>query len=159
MVLRNGRGLISSVFRQSSLQQKKFTHAGFIRKIKNQWVVYHFIDDKIKSGMRIEPLQHFIDANSCSSYAFCRYQLSNQEKQRLDNIIAQSPKRQLSFDADFNLQSDSAMYCTEWIAKSLDSATQQNDFVPQTTFEGLTYIAPDNLYLNKHCMLIYQNRY
>ena len=45
------------------------------------------------------------------------------------------------------------------IAKALDKATQHKDFIPQTKTGTLTYIAPDNLYLNEHCKLIYQNNY
>ena len=47
----------------------------------------------------------------------------------------------------------------EWIAKSLAIATQQKDFIPTTTVGALTYIAPDNLYLNAHCNLIYKSEY
>ena len=157
IILRNGRGLISSVFRQSSLHQRVFSHAGFIHKMKNQVYIYHFIDDVTKSGLHIETLQHFINANECSAYAVFRYQLNTYEQQRLETIIAAPRQNTIPFDSNFDLTTDSALYCTEWIAKTLTKATQQTDFIPTTTVGALTYIAPDNLYLNAHCTLIYKS--
>ena len=159
LVLRNGKGLISSIFRSASLQQPKFTHAGFLFKANNQWSVYHFIDDKKNGGLHIEPLQRFINKESCTSFAFYRYDLSSNQQQQLESIITATSKQHLPFDSNFDLTTDTAMYCTEWIAKTLDRATKKKNYIPQTTAAALTYIAPDNLYLNSHCKIIYTNEY
>lgn len=157
LVLRNGKGLFSTIFRNSSMQQPRFTHAGLLLKTSNQWFVYHFIDDDSQSGLHIETLSHFTGDNVCNTYAFYRYTLNLRERQRLVNIMFASRKQSIPFDSDFNLATDSAMYCTEWIAKALNKTTAKENFIPRTTIADYTYIAPDNLYLNTHCHLLYKN--
>ena len=159
LILRNGKGLLSSVFRKSSLNQPLYTHAGFLYKFNNTWYVYHYIDDEKQSGLHIERLSDFIDYKICSSYAFYRYHLNSNVKHHLDSLIISSQYLSLPFDSEFNFESDSALYCTEYIAKILINATGQQDFIPTTTVGLFNYIAPDNLYLNANCNLIYKNEY
>ncbi len=159
LVLRNSKGLLSSVFRNSSLQEKQFTHAGFLYKIKNEWFVYHFIDDNKSSGLHIEALHDFIANEKCTAYAFYRYQLKTEEQYKLESIISSSKTELISFDSDFDLATDSSMYCSEWIAKTLSKAVPLKHFIPETTVGTFTYIAPDNLYLNTHCKLLYKNEF
>ncbi len=159
LVLRNSKGLLSFVFRNSSLQERKFTHAGFLYKINNEWLVYHFIDDNKNSGLHTEALHDFIANEKCTAYAFYRYQLNTEEQNKLDSIISSSKNELISFDSDFDLATDSSMYCSEWIAKTLSKAVIEKHFIPETTVAGYTYIAPDNLYLNTHCKLLYKNEF
>jgi hypothetical protein len=160
LVLRDTKGLLSTVFRNASLQEKKFTHAGLLHKSNTEWFVYHFMDgDNNQNGLHIEPLSKFINSDKCSSYAIYRYTLNSKQLQGLDSIISDTEKQVIVFDSDFNLKTDDAMYCTEWIAKTLEKVTDQKDFIAQTTFDNYTYIAPDNLYLNIHCQFLYQDEY
>lgn len=159
LVLRNSKGLLSSVFRNSSLHQRRFTHAGLLHKINNKWFVYHFIDDDKKGGLHIEPLSHFIDNNTCIGYSYYRYNLNQKDQQKLDSIISIPENQFIPFDSAFDLSTDSSMYCSEWIAKTLSKATGVKNFIHQTSVAGYTYIAPDNLYLNMHCKLIYNETY
>ena len=157
VVLRDGKGFISSVFRQSSLQQKRFTHAGFIHKKNNAIYVYHYLDDKAQSGLHIETFADYVSSDKSSAFAIVRYDLPAVALQQLNNYIATSPLFAVAFDSGFDLCSDSTLYCTEWIAKALAKASNQKDFIPETMVGSLTYIAPDNLYLNNHCKIIYES--
>ncbi len=159
VILRNGKGLLSSIFRSSSLKDPYYTHAGVIHEMNKSWFVYHYIDEDLKSGLHIEPLSNFVDKQFCSSLALLRYPLKPIEKIRFDSLLIISNKQAIPFDNEFSLTSDSAYYCTEWIAKLLERSTLDKDYIPVTSVGQYSYIAPDNLYLNEHCKLIYKYEY
>ena len=159
VVLRNGKGLISTAFRSSSVQHKQYTHAGFVQRINNRMFVYHFIDDKENSGLHIEKLDEFINADKCDGFAAYRYHLNEIEYRRLNSFITDTTNKLIHFDPHFDLLTDTLMYCTEWIAKTLNKATGKKDFIPNSISGSFTYVAPDNLYFNTPCELIYKYKY
>jgi hypothetical protein len=144
IVLREGKGLISSAFSKMSLKEKKYSHAGFIVTEGNEWLVYHFID-KGKKGITVEKLEDFVSDEECSSFAVYHPAYSQDQQMTIASLIKNPVDRNKEFDSDFDLKTDDKFYCTEWIYKLL----RQTGFdIPVSAVNNTEYVAPDNLYIN-----------
>ena len=161
IILRSGKGFISDVFRQFSLNDKKYSHAGIISVKQNKVFVYHILGGEAKqpTQMRKELLDSFCSATENNSFAIYRYDLTNTEKENMLNNLNSFSQKKIIFDSHFDLATDSAMYCTELVYKMVESATTKKNYLPVTVIDGNKFIAPDNLYINAHARLIYSYAY
>jgi hypothetical protein len=150
VILRESNGLLAGVFKSFSLEEKKYSHAGFILKEKSNYYVCHFIDAS-SGGFTKESVIDFTSPDQCRSFAVYRPAYSPKQKQCITACINDPANKQLHFDDRFELKSDSSMYCTEWIYKCLMKA---GFHVPVTKLDAVEYIAPDNLYINNFTLKI-----
>ena len=157
LILRNSNGLLSSFFRNCSIQEKKFSHAGLLKKINDQWFVYHFMDGET-SGLNIETLNSFIDKKKCNQFAIYKFALSESQQMQLLLLIDATKSASITFDNAFDLSTDSKMYCTEWVAKLINRSAGCS-IIPYTSVSGVFFYAPDNLYLNSYCSKVYEKRF
>ena len=149
VVLRDGKGIFSSVFKNSSQKEKKYSHVGFILKEQDTIFVAHYIDEGKSYGLKLETWNDFVNANKCNSIGIYRFSLNKNQLCKLDQIIHSSLKTPLPFDDHFDLSSDNSYYCTEWISKSLRQAASFK--LPVTEIAGMNFITPDNIYMNSLC--------
>jgi hypothetical protein len=175
IVLRSGKGFISDVFRQFSLKDKNYSHAGIISVEQNKVFVYHILgeenrrpevsgqkpEDKIMKGesLRKELLESFCNSKENNAYAIYRYDLSKKAKENIITNLHSMARKKIVFDSYFDLATDAAMYCSELVYKAVTAAAGDKKYIPFTMVEGNKYIAPDNLYLNPHAALIYSYTY
>src|SRR6185436_6747015 len=163
IILRSGKGFISDVFKQFSLKDKTYSHAGIVSIEKDGIFVYHILgeeqeDGRINSGsLKKDLLETFCNPDENRSYAVYRYDLSALSKEKMINRLKTASEEKIIFDSQFDLASDSAMYCTELIYKVVTSASADKDYIPVTIVDEKKYIAPYNLYLNRHATFVYSN--
>jgi hypothetical protein len=55
------------------------------------------------------------------------------------------------FDTQFNLASDDRMYCSEFVYKAIEQATNNKTVLPVTTINNIKFITLDNLFINPFC--------
>ena len=161
LILRHGRGIISDAFMQLSVKEKKYSHSGLIHKEGGKVYVYHAIggEDNPDSKLRKDWLTTFCDPRYVHSFAIYRYDLNERKKKILDSLATQLYNKGVLFDLKFDLATDSVMYCSEFVYKSLQKASNQKDYISTNKVNGITYVPIDNLYLNKHCSFIYSHSY
>jgi hypothetical protein len=161
IILRSGKGFISDVFRQFSLKDKRFSHSGIVSVEKNRIFVYHILGDERSYGSQVrkELLDSFCNGKENNSFAVYRYDLTTDEKKNMVTNLQLFSERKIKFDSHFDLETDSAMYCTELVYKAVEATTGNKQYLPYTIINGNKYIAPDNLYMNRHSKLIYSYIY
>lgn len=161
IVLRSGRGFISSAFKKINQKDKRYSHAGIISNESNKLFVYHMIggEENPSKKMLREPLENFCLPQSAQEFGIYRYDLSNKEIQQENYLVKNYYEKQLIFDTKFDLHSDSAMYCTELVYKIISSAAPGKIPLSVSLAAGIEYIACDDLYMNKSCQLIYSLKY
>ena len=152
VVLRDSKGIFSSVFKNISQKEKKYSHVGFILKERDTIFVAHYIDEGKSNGLKLETWNDFVNANKCNSIGIYRFSLSKSQFSKLDQIIHSSLQTPLPFDDHFDLSTDNNYYCTEWISKSLWQAASFK--LPVTEIAGMNFITPDNIYMNSFCRKI-----
>ena len=156
IVLRNGKGLISELFRNTSRLKKEYSHAGIILIEEKDTLVAHMMGDGLTSGLRTESLSSFCSSDKNISYAVYRYDLKPSQEQSITNFVHIIKASQIPFDDRFNLDSDSALYCTELIFKSLSTAGYK---LQCSDLRGEKYLSIDDLYVRNKAELIFEHHY
>ncbi|HUX84068.1 MAG TPA: hypothetical protein VMV20_02460 [Chitinophagaceae bacterium] len=158
LVLRTGNDFISQSLRLFSLKDPTYSHGGLARIRGGKLLVYHAIggEDNPAETLRRDPLGYFWDPEHNWGIAIYRYDLNRDGIRKLDSMEQLFYSRKVKFDLKFDLKTDDSLYCTEFIYKSLLRATGDSSYIPLTHWAGLTYVATDNLFLNRHAKLIYR---
>jgi len=161
LILRHGRGIISDAFMQLSIKDKKYSHSGIIHKEGKKIFVYHAIggEDNPNSKLRKDLLIDFCNPRYVHSFAIYRFDLNETKEKILDSLATTFYESGIVFDLKFDLSTDTAMYCTEFVYKLLQRASNQKDYIITNKVNGITYVPIDNLYLNIHCSFIYSHSY
>lgn len=159
LVMRNGKGIISSWFRKMSLNDPQFTHAGLVELVNGKPYVVHCRQEGQPEGIVRESLTDFVNKNNCSAYAVYRFEISQQSRDNLRVMLEKDIQRGVTFDEEFNLNNGTREYCTEYVFNRVSLVSGDHNFLPVTKSGDYVYIAPDNLYLNKHAYRIWQQLY
>jgi hypothetical protein len=146
IVLRRGKGVVSHWFASMSQKDPYFSHAGIVIKINEQVKVVSCRQDYSPSGLVEESLAEFLSLSVTEGYAIYRHPLSLQEKNGIDSLIQSDLNHIIPFDAAFELDLDSAYYCTEYIASRMNFV--HSGLITESEGKGWKYIAPDDLYYN-----------
>jgi hypothetical protein len=154
LIFRDGKGFISKAFRKLSLTDPHYSHAGIIHRESNNLFVYHIIggEGKLNSKMRKEKLADFCSSSLSDGFAVFRTDLKGAA---IDSLAGYYYSKKISFDTDFNLDTDDKMYCTELLYKVLEKVSGRNNFITLTHLSGFTYVACDNIYMSLHNKNIY----
>lgn len=155
LVFRNGHGLISRMFQNCSLKEKKYGHTGIVLIKNNLPYVAHVQQDRPGPALMVEPLSQFWNASICNEGAVYRLDLNNSQNKNFTTLLNLNLKKNLLFDAKFDMDDHSHVYCSEWIRDMVVKSTGDSTYFPISVAGDFKYIAPDNLYLNEHAQLIY----
>ncbi len=177
LILRCGNDFVSESLRDFSQQEKLFSHSGIALRNNGIMYVYSNMAGDINPDeiMRRDVIDSFLTPVTNVAMGVYRYDITNEELQKLKTIINDHYTHQLQFDMNFDLATDDKMYCAEMIAKALEHATNKrllftksliNDelkgkylkkllerkIVPSEKIaDQKEYYALDNLYLNPNC--------
>lgn len=157
LVLRTGNDFISQTLRRFSRVDKTYSHCGIVRKEDGKFFVYNAIggEDNPDAKLRKESFEQFCDPGHNLGFGIFRYRLKERELNRLDSIVGLFYDKKIPFDLQFNLETDSSLYCAEFVYKALSLATGQSHYLPVSQIGDFKYVAIDNLFLNKHTIKIY----
>jgi len=125
LVTRMNDNIISFHLKNFNLTDKSFSHAGVI-VIKNGQKLVCNIDanEKGLDTVRYDPIDSFINPKENYICGLFRYKLSETEQQDFVKGLNSYHDRKAHFDRVFDLNTDSLIYCSEMISKSLTRATQ-----------------------------------
>lgn len=154
LVLRCSRGLVGDWFRMTSMDDRKFSHAGIFIQTENGPAVAHVSQDP-PAGLKIEALDQFCSGRSSSLVGWVRTDLSEKQRKRIHVLVKQELAQGRLFDDRFSLDENQRQYCTEWVRGVFITATHDSTYIPVTNAAGFRYVAPDNLYMNHHSTLIH----
>jgi hypothetical protein len=155
LVFRNGHGLISRMFQNCSLTEKKYGHTGVVLIRDNVPFVAHVQQDRPGPALIVEPLNQFWNKSICNKGAVYRLDFDNSCKEKFASVLQNQLNTPITFDAKFDMQEQTHVYCSEWIRNMIVETTGDTGYFPISVAGDFRYIAPDNLYLNDHAQLIY----
>lgn len=156
LVFRSGNGVISDWFRRCSLTDPSYSHAGILLKYNGVDYVVHMEQTAADGSLRMERLSDFWGPRISHAGAVYRLDLPEEQRQRLQREIRADLQKGVVFDEQFVLDDDAKMYCSEWIRNKVIHATSESDYFPVSMAGDFRYVAPDNLYINPHAMLVYK---
>lgn len=161
LVLRTGNDFISLTLRQFSVHNKTYSHCGIVRVINGKVYVYNAIggEDNPNARLRRDSFENFCNPEHNTGFGIFRYSLTPVQHHRLDSMADLYYKLRIKFDMKFDLKTDSAMYCAEFVYKTVIQATQDSAFIPLSHIGSFEYVAIDDLFLNGHTNLVYQAKF
>jgi hypothetical protein len=154
IVLRDSKSLIGSHFKKMSQHDKKFSHAGIIRKENGTAFVYHMANENGQSGLLKSKLNDFVNTQVCRSYEIVRYPLKDNMRTQLLNQIDLLLTDKIHFDDEFVLNNQS-YYCSELIADLIN--TYSSIRIPYSQIGDYKYYAIDNLYYQLPIQIIHNS--
>ncbi len=161
LIVRHGKGFISSAFMRFSQKDIRYSHAGLVCIEHGKTFVYHAIGGEENSSNKLKKdiIEDFCDPGSVYSFGLYRYSLSASEMLKADSLVHMYFNAGLEFDTALDLSTDSKMYCSEFIYKVLKTVAPGKKIIPLSKVSENEYVAIDNLYLNTFCKSIYSHSY
>lgn len=161
VIFRNGTDDISRAARSFNRQDKTYSHCGIIAIENDSVFVYHEIGGVYNPSNQLirQPIDSFCNPSEADKFAVYRYPLSDTQKDALSKLLQAYYHAKLSFDFFFNFYTDDKMYCSEFVFKSINTAT--NGLIKGIIHTDQTplYIALDDLYINEYAKLIINVRF
>ena len=180
LVLRCGNDFISESLSDFSQQEKLYSHSGIAIMDDGIMYVYSNMAGDINPDeiMRRDDIDSFITPVNNVAVGVYRYDITNEEVEKLKAIIHTHYMNKLQFDMNFDLSTNDKMYCAEMIAKAVEDATSKRIIFSKTLINNALkekylkkllekriipsakvadqreYFAIDNLYFNPHCMQV-----
>src|SRR5688572_9271399 len=177
LILRCGNDYISESLSDFSQHEKLYSHSGIALMDEGIIYVYSNMAGEINPDeiMRRDPVDSFITPANNVAVGVYRYDITNEELEKLKTIIHGHYLNKLQFDMNFDLSTDDKMYCAEMIAKAVEDATSDRIIFSKTLInqalkekylkkllerkivpsakvaDQKEYLALDNLYFNPHC--------
>ncbi|RYY96859.1 MAG: hypothetical protein EOO11_12420 [Chitinophagaceae bacterium] len=174
LVLRLGDDMLSYSIQYLSAKDPSYSHAGFIvERNGSPWVGHIAPGSAGTDTIRYEPIDSFLAPATNIKAGLYRYTLDTAERGRYLGQLALYGRQGVHFDHTYDLRTDSLLYCSELIAKSLAAATEnririEGSHVPEkmlplmyaffkgqpiekAEFRTRKYISLDQLYLHPAC--------
>jgi len=161
IIFRNGNDEVSHVARSMSRKDTSFSHCGIIINENDSIYVYHAIGGSYNPSQRLkkELLDSFCNPAENNAIGIYRYQLEPQALNKLVVVVKKYYAAGLKFDMYFNFKSDDAMYCSEFVFKSLNQSMDgaYSKYVRLDTFPyGIT---TDDIFLNENCRMLKKQQF
>ncbi len=154
LILRRGVGIISDIARNFAATEKRFSHIGILVDYKQQTHVVHSVHEDAKGfdGVVMETLSDFL--KHASDWAVYRLKLKQAQQQKLASTAIHYAHRKIPFDSQFNLNTQQALYCTEFIWRVSGEVSQPNPILAATIRGGVRYISIEDIYKQNNAVLI-----
>ena len=156
LIVRTGIDFTSEIMRQLSLQDKTYSHCGIASIEHDSLFVYHSIGGEWNPDQKLrrDPFDIFCNPFENRGFGIFRYNLSPGENARLISIAQEYYNQGIMFDMQFDLSSNERMYCTEFVYKAVEEASNHKISLSTTTLNHIKFVAPDNLFINPACIEI-----
>jgi len=153
LVVRTGKDFTSETMRLLSTKDKTYSHCGIASIEHDSLFVYHSIGGEWNPDekLRRDPFEIFCNPYENRGFGIFRYRITPGEKITLVNVVHKLYNKKIMFDMQFNLASDDRMYCSEFVYKVIEQASNNKIVLPTTTINNIKFIALDNLFINPFC--------
>ena len=153
IVLRREDGFVSTMFSTVASTGGVFSHIGIVvvDSVGEISVLHCEMEEtKEPSSVRIESIDNFLAL--ADTFAVYRLEYPLEVRDEVVNKAMVRNARGARFDFDFDNSTDSLLYCTELIAKSINDALGDSVIQPTTIFLEKPCFSLDDL--TTHCILI-----
>ena len=157
LIVRNGIDEVSMATRKFNRKDTSFSHCGIIQIENDSQFVYHALGGSYNPPQTLmrQPLNSFCNPKEVDKFAIYRYEFTPVENILLSEIIHEHHKNRLPFDMFFNFDTDDKMYCSEFVFKSINNATNNSAYKAVPRSQPM-YITVDDLFLDNRVILIKQ---
>lgn len=161
IITRTGNDFTSFSLRKLNTKDQTYSHVG-IASIENGIIyVYHAVGGEINPNekLRRDRLSDFVNGLDNSGFGIFRFNFDSTSMNGVVQQAQQFYKKGILFDMAFDWDTDEKMYCTEFVAKTIEKTRNNSQYFPLDTLSGKVYMAPDAIFLHPDCHEIKRLRY
>lgn len=149
IITRTGTDITSETLRRLCKKDATYSHCGIVSRETSGIFVYHALggDSLTGDALRKDPLAVFCDARTNSGFGIFRLPTTTGQQSLVQSIAQQYYRAKLPFDRHFNLQTDTAMYCSEFVFKVFTRALAGKTTFPLSQTGAFTYVGVDDIFL------------
>ena len=161
VVLRSGIGPDSYILSRFNTRDKTYSHCGIVMIESGHPFVYHSIggEDNPDERLRRDSAELFFTPRYCRGVAIVRYDYDSMHINRLRDIVHDYFAIRPRFDMKFDLETDSTLYCAEFVYKALNKAMNDTGYIQTSVGMGRRYVGVDDLFINPHCRIVWKVAY
>jgi len=161
IVLRTGLGADSYLLAQMNRKDKTYSHCGIVMVEHGYPFVYHSIggEDNPDERLRRDSAKFFFSPLHNSGIAIVQYDYNESRVSALRRVVSDYYKARPKFDMHFDLKTDDALYCSEFVYKAINKTMKDSGYIRPTTVLGFTFVGIDDLFINSHAHIVWQLRY
>jgi hypothetical protein len=130
-------------------------------------------DENPDGKMKREKLEDFTNRKNNSAIGIYRYQVNDEEVNKIIETLVQLYESEITFDKELDLASDDQLYCAEMVKKVMEGAASEkihmgttipgpfearvianHTKVPLSIMKKREIVAMDNLYMIPNCNLV-----
>jgi hypothetical protein len=161
IILRTGADATSHALMLMNQKSRVYSHCGIVCIEDGMPWVYHSTggEENPDAHLLRETPAQFFDPSFNEGGGAYRYPITIGQQQALNTIAKQWYREGRTFDMEFDLATDTQLYCAEFVYKAfLQSGIPEHRFSKSKT-GGFEYIGIDDLYSNRDAKLICSFRY
>lgn len=161
IVFRLGSDMTSELFRRMNEADKRYSHCG-IASLENDTVfVYHALGGELDPNQAVQrhTLYQFAHPMGNKAVGLVRTRPHSNAPHRLGEWAQRQYEQKVPFDMQFDYASNDRLYCTEFVAKALTVALQNDVWLTLRQRGSKTYVTPDQLYINNITNQVIHLRY
>lgn len=151
IVTRMGTDISSLMLSKINPTDPSYSHCGIISIEQDTAFVYHTIGGELNPDqkMRRDPMFLFARPADCKRLGIFSINLTEGQKQDLAFLVNKLYHNGLSFDMEFDLETNEKQYCSEMVAKSIGKIMGKMDWVSTLRYNNLSFIPVENIYHNR----------
>lgn len=155
LICRMGDGFFSDYFKKYASRDKEFSHIGILARKNSEWVVYHSEASELTGAgeVRRESLYDFL--KGLSDYAFYHLELDGKVKHRILKQAEKLYRAHIPFDLQFDYSDNSKLYCTEFVAKTINCALGKDVVHPTFILKDKVIVSIDDI-IDCHFVKLFQ---
>jgi len=158
LVLRMGLGADSRILAQMNRKDKSYSHCGIVMIEHGYPFVYHSIggEDNPDERLRRDSAKFFFSPLHNTALAIIKYDLGSEQLGELKKVVHNYYQSRPKFDMKFDLKTDDALYCAEFVYKAVNKAAKDTNYIKTTSVSGYRFVGIDDLFVNAHAHLVWQ---
>ncbi|MEO7982728.1 MAG: YiiX/YebB-like N1pC/P60 family cysteine hydrolase [Bacteroidota bacterium] len=161
IIFRNGRDEVSQAARSMNRKDTSFSHCGLLFIEHDSVYVYHALGGSYNPGQKLrrELLDSFCTPRENNGFGLYRYNLKEEQVNKLKDVVDSMYKAGVKFDMYFNFFSDDVLYCSEFVFKSLNRSVN-GAYSKYVRLDTIPYgVTTDDIFLNENCRLIRRQKF
>lgn len=146
IICRLGNGFFSNQFKNYSKKEKIYSHVGIVDVSNDSVFVYHSEASELTGigSVKREPLTLFL--NKIDTWGVYRLKVQDSLKLKIVENANYYYERKTPFDMDFDLTDDTKLYCTEFVAVSVNKALNDSIIHPGIKMKNKMFYGIDDIY-------------
>lgn len=153
ILTRLGNDFTSQSLKKLNRRDETWSHCGIASIENDSLFVYHSLggewnpDEKIKRDL----FEDFAEPFSNNGLGIYRFDINKSLAKKMTGKALEFKNAGISFDMDFNLQTDDKMYCAEFVCKVIEKASGKSLVFNHSFINKFEFIGVDDIFLQPHC--------